>query len=107
MDYNFWDDRTHEVEINPCEGCYDYQNRKCISNGGCGDEGTAVEDVTRKAIEVKNDQKCRITCSNCGALLEFEKDAIKNVRTGVDVYEQQIVCPACNEIVSVQITFVD
>lgn len=40
MDYNFWDDRTHEVEneveINPCEGCYDYQNRKCISNGGCG-----------------------------------------------------------------------
>lgn len=39
MDYNFWDDRTHEVEINPCEGCYDYQNRKCISNGGCGDGG--------------------------------------------------------------------
>lgn len=39
MDYNFWDDRTHEVEINPCEGCCDYQNGKCISNGGCGDEG--------------------------------------------------------------------
>lgn len=36
MDYNFWDDRTHEVEINPCEGCYDYQNGKCISNGGSG-----------------------------------------------------------------------
>ena len=36
MDYNFWDDRTHELEINPCKGCEDYQGEKCISNGGCG-----------------------------------------------------------------------
>lgn len=28
MGYNFWDDRTYVVEINPCEGCYDYQNGK-------------------------------------------------------------------------------
>ena len=38
MDYNFWDDRTHELEINPCKGCEDYQNGECISNGGCGKE---------------------------------------------------------------------
>ncbi|CDF23312.1 unknown [[Clostridium] clostridioforme CAG:511] len=56
MDYNFWDDRTHEVEINPCEGCYDYKNGKCISNGGCGDGGTDVEDVTKTDIrEEEND----------------------------------------------------
>ena len=36
MDYNFWDDRTHELEINHCKGCEDYQDGKCISNGGCG-----------------------------------------------------------------------
>ena len=36
MDYNFWDDRTHGLEINPCDGCEDYQDEKCISNGGCG-----------------------------------------------------------------------
>ena len=30
MDYNFWDDRTHELEINPCKGCEDYQDGKCI-----------------------------------------------------------------------------
>lgn len=38
MDYNFWDDRTHELEINPCKGCADYQNGECISNGGCGSD---------------------------------------------------------------------
>ena len=37
MDYNFWDDRTHELEINPCKGCKDYQDGKCISNGSCGE----------------------------------------------------------------------
>lgn len=38
MDYNFWDDRTYDIRFNPCEGCSDYQNEKCISNGGCGRE---------------------------------------------------------------------
>lgn len=38
MDYNFWDDRTHELDINPCKGCSDYQNGECVSNGGCGTE---------------------------------------------------------------------
>jgi hypothetical protein len=38
MDYNFWDDRTHELDINPCNGCSDYIEGKCISNGGCGNK---------------------------------------------------------------------
>lgn len=36
MEYNFWDDRTHELDVHPCDGCKDYQDGKCISNGGCG-----------------------------------------------------------------------
>lgn len=34
--YDFWDDRTYELEVDPCKGCEDYQDGKCISNGGCG-----------------------------------------------------------------------
>jgi len=36
MDYNFWDDRTHEIDINPCDGCLDYKDGNCTSNGACG-----------------------------------------------------------------------
>ena len=35
MNYNFGNDRTNELEINPCNGCEDYKDGKCISNGGC------------------------------------------------------------------------
>lgn len=50
---------------------------------------------------IKYGQKRRITCSNCGALLEFEKDDIKKVRTRFNEYEHQIVCSACTENVTV------
>lgn len=40
-EYNFWDDRTHELDINPCEGCKDFVDGECISNGGCGKEEDA------------------------------------------------------------------
>lgn len=43
MDYNFWDDRTHELNIDPCDGCKDYQNGECISFGGCY-AGSRAED---------------------------------------------------------------
>ena len=49
MDYNFWDDRTHELEINPCKGCGDYQNGKCISDGGCAE--TEDDDGDWDALE--------------------------------------------------------
>lgn len=43
LEYNFWDDRTHGVEINPCAGCddYDVETGSCTSNGGCA----TAEDV--------------------------------------------------------------
>lgn len=33
---DFWDDRTLERDIDPCVGCEDYVDGKCISKGGCG-----------------------------------------------------------------------
>lgn len=45
--------------------------------------------------------KRRIMCSNCGALLEFEKDDLKTVQTGMNEYERCIPCPACYETVTV------
>lgn len=36
-EYNFWDDRTHELDINPCKGCKYFVDGECISNGGCGE----------------------------------------------------------------------
>jgi len=36
MEYNFWDDRTYCTdEYNPCEGCEDFVDGGCISNGAC------------------------------------------------------------------------
>lgn len=48
---------------------------------------------------IKYGEKRRATCRNCGALLEFEKVDIKDVKTGMNEYEQQIECPVCNEVV--------
>lgn len=50
---------------------------------------------------IRYGEKRRITCKVCGALLEFEKDDVKTVQTGINEYEQQIECPACNETVTV------
>lgn len=50
---------------------------------------------------IKYGRKRRIICETCGALLEFEKDDVKTVQTGINEYEQQIECPACNETVTV------
>ena len=50
---------------------------------------------------IRYGQKRRISCEECGALLEFEKDDVKTVQTGINEYEQQIECPACNETVTV------
>lgn len=37
MDYNFWDDRTYNLDVNPCKGCSDYddENEMCMSQGAC------------------------------------------------------------------------
>ena len=54
---------------------------------------------------IKYGQKRRVTCEVCGALLEFEKDDVKTVQMGMNEYEQQIECPACNETVKINQDF--
>lgn len=51
---------------------------------------------------IKYGKKRRITCSQCGALLEFERDDLKSVRVSINEYEQTIECPACNATVSIK-----
>lgn len=50
---------------------------------------------------IKYGQKHRVTCKCCGTLLEFEKEDIKNVQTGMNEYEQQIICAACGVVVTI------
>lgn len=50
---------------------------------------------------IKYGQKRRVTCENCGAVLEYEKDDVKTTQAGMNEYERQIVCPACNESIKV------
>ena len=51
---------------------------------------------------IRYGQKRRVTCKNCGALLEFEQEDLKTTQTGMNEYEQQIECPACREILEVK-----
>jgi hypothetical protein len=56
-----------EIDINPCEGCSDWDkdNDRCISDGGCAGHGKKVLRDTARVIEIgdrffygfgKNDQ---------------------------------------------------
>lgn len=50
---------------------------------------------------IKYGKKRRVTCKHCGALLEFEKDDIKKVRTGMNECEEGIICASCGEVVTI------
>lgn len=51
---------------------------------------------------IKYGQKRRVTCSYCGALLEYNQDDPKVVKTGMNEYELRVECPACNETVTIK-----
>lgn len=60
------------------------------------------EDLEERMVKViKYGQKRRVTCKHCGALLEFEQGDLKTVQTGMNEYEQQIICASCGEIVTI------
>lgn len=46
-------------------------------------------------------QKRRETCAICGAILEYGKNDVKTIKIGMNEYEQQIICPVCDEVVIV------
>lgn len=50
---------------------------------------------------IKYGQKRRVECKECGSFLEYEKEDVKGVRTGMNEYEYQIKCPVCRETIVV------
>lgn len=50
---------------------------------------------------IKYGRKRRETCKNCGAVLEYEKEDVKTVQTGMNEFDQQIKCPICGRTISV------
>lgn len=51
---------------------------------------------------IKYGKKRRALCEHCESLLEFEKEDIKTVQTGMNEWEKQITCPVCDTPVSVR-----
>ena len=43
----------------------------------------------------------RVRCTYCGSLLEYERDYVKSVQTGMNEYENEIECPNCQEKIRV------
>lgn len=42
------------------------------------------------------------TCGFCGSFLEYEKEDVKTVQTGMNEYDGKIACPNCHENVKVK-----
>jgi len=42
-----------------------------------------------------------VKCGVCGSLLEYEKEDVKTEAVGMNEYAHWIVCPICQEMVSV------
>lgn len=51
---------------------------------------------------IRYGSKRYITCSFCGSLLEYEKEDMKTVQTGMNEWESEIICPNCQEKVRVE-----
>lgn len=47
------------------------------------------------AVKVIEYGRRRIRCPECLSMLEFEKNNIKTVQTGMNEYEKVIECPNC------------
>lgn len=47
-------------------------------------------------------RKRRVTCGTCDSLLEYEKEDVKTVQTGMNEWESEIICPNCQEKVRVK-----
>lgn len=51
---------------------------------------------------IRYGDKRRVICNICRSLLEYEKEDIKTVQTGMNEYEKEIVCPNCQETIRVK-----
>lgn len=57
--------------------------------------------VMKMVKVIKYGNKRRIVCGVCGSLLEYEKEDVKTVRTGMNEWESEIICSNCLEKVRV------
>ena len=51
---------------------------------------------------IKYGSKRRVTCGVCDSFLEYEKEDVKTVQTGMNEWEDEIICPNCWEKVRVK-----
>lgn len=51
---------------------------------------------------IRHGRKRYVTCGFCDAFLEYEKEDVKTVQTGMNEYESEIICPNCREKVRVK-----
>lgn len=51
---------------------------------------------------IRYGSKRYVTCGFCGSLLEYEKEDVKTVQTGMNEWEGEIICPNCQEKVRVE-----
>lgn len=58
--------------------------------------------VIKMVKVIRYGNKRRITCEVCDSLLEYEKEDVKTVQTGMNEYEGEIMCPNCREKVRVK-----
>jgi len=51
---------------------------------------------------IRYGNKRRVTCGSCDSFLEYEKEDVKTVQTGMNEWEGEIICPNCREKVRVK-----
>lgn len=51
---------------------------------------------------IRYGRKRYVTCGFCDAFLEYEKEDVKTVQTGMNEWEGKILCPNCQESVHVK-----
>lgn len=49
------------------------------------------------AIKVIEYGKRNVKCSYCGIKLQYEKEDVKTMQTGMNEWQSYIVCPVCEE----------
>lgn len=51
---------------------------------------------------IRYGHKKYVTCGFCDSFIEYEKEDVKTVQTGMNEYEGIIICPNCREKVRVK-----
>lgn len=51
---------------------------------------------------IKYGNKRRVMCRECGSLIEYEKEDMQTVQTGMNEWKKEIECPVCQEKIEVQ-----